>query len=410
MRIKQNHWLLLSVVTLVSFILFIRATRRAETFDIPHIEEHGRVLNKAEQATVRHLEAMVDDLQKQLWDAQRYEKQLIDQLKNINGKPLLPLGEDVAPQLPKQLDNQDNGAKQQQDFDLNAINFNISEMLGCQDINKIRILKTLGKGFSKIVQEGQLNGVSVAVKSAGIEVKDVQDCLKSGMYKKEEDCYVLASYKVLKEAMMLKQLRHPNIVRLTGLCLRSERSSPHIQERGMTVVVELGEPVQMQDLASLHYQERVRLCLGLAQLMFYLAESPLGSVAIEDFRDEQFVMIDKQIKLSDVDDLSSSEPECNSKMQCLLNNVNVNIKCASNMKCPGLNARRNLYNAYLVFFQPLLGFEVPPDFVEKAQDIMKRIQSGTIDAEELAQELGTLHTYMVEEWKPETPPPPVGYY
>ena len=413
MRMKQNHWILLSVITLVSFILFIRATRRADAFDKSNAE-HGRALGKMEQAKVRHLEGMVDELQKQLWDAQRYEKQLIEQLKNINGKPPLGGGLLGGGLAAGPIDNEefDNGAntknenKQEQKVDLEVkVNyFNESDILGCRDINKIRILKTVGKGFSKVVQAGSLNGESVAVKSAGIEVKDVQDCLKSGMYKKEEDCYVLASYKVLKEAMMLKQLRHPNIVSLLGLCLRSERSSPHIQERGMTVVVELGEPVQVQDLALLPYQERIRLCLSIAQLLFYLAESPLGSVAILDFREDQFVMIDKQIKLSDVDDLTSSEPECNSKMQCLLNDRKTNIKCASNMKCPGLNAKKNLYNAFGVFLQPLLGFEVPPDFVEKSQDLMKRIRRGSIDAEELAEELAELYKYMLEDWKPETPP------
>ena len=402
----KNHWILLCVVSVVSFILFVRSTRRAESLELAK-EQNGRVFNKAEQAKMHHLEGMVDDLQKQLWDAQRYEKQLIEQLKNIgNVKPL-------GAQSPRQSDNQgkeDGDHTQGAKVDLHANDSNGTvDMLGCQDINKIRIVQTVGKGFSKIVQEGMLNGMSVAVKSAGVEVKDVQDCLKSGMYKKEEDCYVLASYKVLKEAMMLKQLKHSNIVRLLGLCLRSERSSPHIQERGMTVVVELGDPVQIQELAELPYIERVKLSLGLAQLISYLAESPLGSVAILDFREDQFVIIDKQIKLTDVDDLTSTEPDCDAKMQCLLDKRKTGIKCASNMKCPGMNAKKNVQNAYRVFLQPLLGFEVPPDCVEKSQAILKSLRKGELDAQELATKLDDLLTYALQV-TPKAPTEQVVFY
>lgn len=45
----------------------------------------------------------------------------------------------------------------------------------------------------------------------------------------------------------------------------------------------------------------------------------MGSTAISDFRDEQFVLVDGSLKLSDVDDLSSTEPDCNENMQCLVN-------------------------------------------------------------------------------------------
>ena len=389
MRIFLNRLCLILAISIITFLLFLRAIGQRNGVETP---KQFKSLNKAELARVRSLETMVDDLQKQLWDAQTYEKQLVEQLKDIgvqrgggggdNG------GENVAET------NKEPGVVA--GLGLGNTSDPFQDYLGCQEINRIRVAKTVGKGFTKVVQEGHLNGVSVAVKSAGQDVKDVQDCRKSGMYKKEEDCYVLASYKVLKEAMMFKQLKHPNIIRLLGLCLRSERSSPHIQERGMTVVVELGEPVVVEDIIEMPYRERIRMCIGLAQMLIYLAESPLGSVAIQDFREDQFVMVNKQIKLADVDDLTSSEGDCDSKMQCVLDKKKTNIKCATDMKCHGMNVKGNFIHASQVFFQPLIGLQIPPDYLEKSMDIVQSLRSGTMDAEELVQELLMLNVFMDE--------------
>ena len=58
---------------------------------------------------------------------------------------------------------------------------------------------------------------------------------------------------------MLRQLQHPNIVRLLGLCVRSENSSPLIHERGVTVVEELGTPVLLHILGEMIFRSKVEV-------------------------------------------------------------------------------------------------------------------------------------------------------
>ena len=49
----------------------------------------------------------------------------------------------------------------------------------------------------------------------------------------------------------------------------------------------------------------------------------MGSTAISDFRDEQFVLVEGVLKLADVDDLSSTEPDCDANLKCLVDGKSV---------------------------------------------------------------------------------------
>ena len=49
----------------------------------------------------------------------------------------------------------------------------------------------------------------------------------------------------------------------------------------------------------------------------------MGSTAISDFRDEQFVLVEGILKLADVDDLSSTEPDCDANLKCLVDGKSV---------------------------------------------------------------------------------------
>ena len=64
-----------------------------------------------------------------------------------------------------------------------------------------------------------------------------------------------------------------------------------------------------------------QVCLDLARLLHYLVDTPLGSVAITDWRDEQFVLVAGEMKLADVDGLNSKEPPCDKDMKCLINDL-----------------------------------------------------------------------------------------
>ena len=56
--------------------------------------------------------------------------------------------------------------------------------------------------------------------------------------------------------------------------------------------------------------------MGVTQLLVSLAQSPLGAVALNDFRRQQFVLTNGEIKLTDVDDMSFEEPICDTAADC----------------------------------------------------------------------------------------------
>ncbi|PIK44621.1 hypothetical protein BSL78_18542 [Apostichopus japonicus] len=255
-----------------------------------------------------------------------------------------------------------------------------TELLDCRAIDSIKIAKNIAEGHTKTVQEGELMGKRVAVKSASIKGKDVKRCLEDGLHKKDGECYLLANYKVLKEIMVLRQLNHRNIANLLGMCVRSENSSPAITERGVTLVVEIGEPVQLHKLMEMDWPSRVQICIQLAALLEYLAESSMGSIALPDVRDEQFVMIDNTIKLTDVDDIFATEPNCDNSMKCLLDGKETGIKCGSSKKCNGLNAFSNLQRLMAVFFAPLLKEGCPTEKQEEVDAILNKVKNGEMDA------------------------------
>lgn len=61
-----------------------------------------------------------------------------------------------------------------------------------------------------------------------------------------------------------------------------------------------------------------QLALGISQILHHLAHSPLGSLSMNDFRRQQFVLVGGTLKLSDVDDLGVGEPACETDADCVI--------------------------------------------------------------------------------------------
>lgn len=91
-----------------------------------------------------------------------------------------------------------------------------------------------------------------------------------------------------------------------------------------------------------------QICLSLVKLLFYLAHSPLGSIALLDFQPRQFVMVDGNLKVTDMDDASTEELSCKEDNDCTLDfpTKSFPLKCSVAGKCEGINEKKNLFNAY----------------------------------------------------------------
>ncbi|KAI4872251.1 hypothetical protein NFI96_034403 [Prochilodus magdalenae] len=226
--------------------------------------------------------------------------------------------------------------------------------IGCSELSGMAVVDFLGAGYTKTVLKVVLQqGSAVALKSVNEQGTDMRSCLED--FRDPQGCQELVSFKLQKEIILLQRLQHPNIVKLRGQCQDSNLVG------GIVAVLEQGTPVQMIQLLQSPWEERFRVCLGLVRLLHYLSRSPLGSVALLDFQPRQFVMVSGELKLTDLDDASVSEPSCRTDSDCLLQFPlrNFTLPCSASGVCEGLNEMRNLYNAYRYFFIYLLPHQAP---------------------------------------------------
>ncbi|KAM4695498.1 extracellular tyrosine-protein kinase PKDCC [Discoglossus pictus] len=230
-------------------------------------------------------------------------------------------------------------------------------LLGCQEISNVTNVRYLGSGYTKAVYKLVLNDtVAVALKSVDFGGHDIQNCVK--LYRSLEDCYRLASFKIVKEMILLQRLQHPNILQLYGFCYQD---SNDISDT-LTTITELGSPLEMIQLLQSSWEDRFRICLSLVRLLHYLAHSPLGSITLLDFRPRQFVIVDGELKVTDLDDASMEETSCSRSTDCFMEFParNFTLPCSVEGKCQNMNEKRNLYNAYRFFFTYLLPHSAPP--------------------------------------------------
>ena len=90
----------------------------------------------------------------------------------------------------------------------------------CQELSSVKFLSVLGQGYTKTVQMGFLRGKEMAFKYISPENHDILECIKLRPLEQHFECYNLAKFKLLKEAMLLQQLQHPGIVKVCFDILR----------------------------------------------------------------------------------------------------------------------------------------------------------------------------------------------
>lgn len=240
---------------------------------------------------------------------------------------------------------------------LNNIKFN------CQNIKQIKLLEKIGHGVTKQAFLGLYKGEEVVVKMVTRHQKEARECLNrllgsdSSDVVKRSKCFVFPTMKLMKEILMLHQLKHEGFLQLLGFCARSEESdSTDLSEHGVIAVYERGTILSVGKLKSLSTENKVRQSLHLVSFFQYLATSPLGSLRVRDFKMEHFLMVNSTIKMIDLDDVDNIEPSCDAysiesntqKPPC-----SYNLKCEMGL-CNGHNAKRNIEKANELFFTNLL--------------------------------------------------------
>ncbi|XP_077179765.1 extracellular tyrosine-protein kinase PKDCC-like [Paroedura picta] len=240
---------------------------------------------------------------------------------------------------------------------------------GCADVARAAAgASVVGAGITKVVVRAALPpaGREVALKSVHDAGRDVRRCVQQHGH--PSGCRRLAAYKLLKEATLLQGLEHPGIIQLHGQCYDSSADP----EMKITSILELGTPLEMIELLQTPWEKRFKICLDLVELLHYLANSPLGSIALLDFQPRQFVIVDGALKVTDLDDVSTEELSCQTDEDCLLEfpTRNFSHKCSTRGTCEGINERRNLFNAYRYFFTYLLPHTAPSVLQPLLKDIL----------------------------------------
>ncbi|XP_009557797.2 extracellular tyrosine-protein kinase PKDCC isoform X1 [Cuculus canorus] len=229
-------------------------------------------------------------------------------------------------------------------------------LLGCRDIRDVSGVQYLGSGYTKAVYKAVLNRtLAVALKAVDFGGHDIANCVRQ--FSDLGECYRLAAYKIVKEMILLQRLRHDNVLQLYGYCYQDSNDIPDT----LTTITELGSPLEMIQLLQTSWEDRFRICLSLVRLLHYLAHSPLGSVTLLDFRPRQFVIVDGELKVTDLDDASIEESSCSSNSDCFMEFParNFTLPCSVEGRCQSMNEKRNLYNAYRFFFTYLLPHSAP---------------------------------------------------
>lgn len=259
--------------------------------------------------------------------------------------------------------------------------------LGCRDITAISVLGLVGRGYTKTVQKGVYQGTEVAIKSVQLDNEDITQCIKRSRSSVDE-CFIFAKYKLAKEIIMLQQLQHANIVKLLGFCWQNELNDADVKTRGLTMVTEVGSKLDVIRLIQLPWHERFRICLGLARLLEYLSNSPLGSLIIRDFKLSQFVLVGGEIKLTDFDDVDNDEPKCSRNSDCLVKGSKRNKTLPCNQgRCQGVLDAKNLGNVGRNFINHILTPGGPEHLMVYLNEIKNNVQR-------LAWDSGTLVWHM----------------
>lgn len=89
-------------------------------------------------------------------------------------------------------------------------------MLNCTSLGDLTGLEWLASGWTKAVYRGRFkSGRAIALKTVNLGGHDIESCLARGEAPSLARCYRRTSAKILRELILLQQLDHPNVIKVS---------------------------------------------------------------------------------------------------------------------------------------------------------------------------------------------------
>lgn len=256
------------------------------------------------------------------------------------------------------------------------------EDLNCTCQGYLRNVHFLGSGWTKSSYRVVINNGVFVLKTVNDKGHDVSKCTNENQMQ-WSSCfrvsYMDAGTKILNEIVRLKILKHPNVIKVIGYCA-PDRPSINDRKSMISIITEYGEPVDVIKLLTMSWEERLRISLGLSRLLNFLSKSPLGTISLNDFRRQQFVLVSGEIKLIDVDDIGLEEPSCTVASCCIPSTktrpIDVCVPCV-NGYCKQYNEKLNILNAGRHFIDYILPHGAPTKFSPMIEQIVKAFKDAS---------------------------------
>ncbi|CAK8696862.1 unnamed protein product [Clavelina lepadiformis] len=259
-------------------------------------------------------------------------------------------------------------------------------LTGCKEADKIQAEEVWHETQHTLFYSTNINNEDVLVEVTKPNM-DVLVTAKCGFADSDHSqqnvdrCFLLKNRRILDEAILLMQLRHPNIAKIMGLCVqRKDTSKKHgtvTKAHGVTLAKEGGNFVQLEQLKSASWEERLKVAFDFLSLALYLTDTPLGNIRLEDWSADNFIVSakDGKSKLNNLQQtIYSTEPFCKSNKDCLVNGLNCGIQCDKG-KCVGYNEKKNLHELNQAILSPLLRYNVPQKLTDDVLKILSDLNN-----------------------------------
>lgn len=193
----------------IMYLLVYRVPRLEKSNQVYRAIENGirsdnkKYFKRLEESFDGNIQIFGEDLPQIRWDLSNPRKKLLGR----NNQTLQEFSSsDIPVSIRKVKKNLTEIHSQNIDFS--------SGDLDCRLLDTMETFEVLGSGYTKVVRRGVLAGKAIALKYTSEGNHDIVQCKTERPPERHFECFNLAKFKLLKEALLFRQLKHRNIVKV----------------------------------------------------------------------------------------------------------------------------------------------------------------------------------------------------